>query len=305
MAEVNPNRPHVFSRLELPTWILLLTNYFSWGLITWNHAAIPWWVMLFVGGFTVCLHGSLQHEFLHGHPTRHPVLNKILVWPPIGLWMPYPIYRDSHIAHHRCERLTDPFDDSESFYVAAVVWQRLPKTARLILKINNTLSGRLVIGPVIAVSRFWVSQAQRLLAGDNHYARVWAWHLAGCAMVLFWVMAICEFPFWQYALLVAWPGLSLTLLRSYTEHRPAENLHQRTIIIEGSWLTRLLFLNNNYHYVHHQNPGMAWYRLGYRYRKTREQVLGENGGFFYRSYFQLFRRFAFRPKDLPVYPVVA
>ncbi len=290
------------NRGEWPTWIVLTSNYIAWGLITWNHAVIPGWILIFVGGFVVCVHGSLQHELLHGHPTRSRFLNKSLVWLPLGLWMPFTIYRDSHIAHHQCERLTDPAEDPESFYVPAEDWERYSGARRLLLKFNNTLIGRLAIGPVIAVAAFWHRQLKMLIKGDRRYQSVWAWHLIGCGLVLYWVVGVCGMSFWQYVVFIAWPGLSFTLLRSYTEHRPSENLNQRTIIIEGSRLTRLLFLNNNFHHVHHKDPGLAWYELGSRYNQTREQVLEENGGFYYRSYFDLFRRYLVKPKDEPVYP---
>jgi len=110
-------------------------------------------------------------------------------------------------------------------------------------------------------------------------------------------------PLWQYVLLFAWPGLSLTLLRSFTEHRPVDALDQRTIIIEGSLLTRLLFLNNNYHQVHHFDPGLVWYRIADRYRQNRDRVIRENGGFYFSSYFDLCRNYLFRIKDSPVYPM--
>ena len=101
----NPNG--LIDRFELPAWLVLVGNYGLWLVLIWNHSIIPWWVMIFLGGYTVCVHGSLQHEFLHGHPPRYPWLNRLLVWAPLGLWMPYTIYRDSHVAHHLCERLTD------------------------------------------------------------------------------------------------------------------------------------------------------------------------------------------------------
>lgn len=303
MAGAVENALRCSYRGEWPTWIVLTTNYVAWGLITWNHGAVPWWIMLFAGGMVVCIHGSLQHELLHGHPTRSQFLNKSLVWLPLGLWMPYAVYRDSHIAHHRCERLTDPAEDPETFYVPAADWVRYSPARRVLLRFNNTLLGRMTIGPVIAVATFWARQVKMLIDGDRRYAAVWMWHLAGSGLVLYWAVGVCGMPAWQYVVFVAWPGLSLTLLRSFTEHRPSENPDQRTIIIEGSWLTRLLFLNNNYHHVHHGDPVRAWYRLGTRYDETKERVLEENGGFYYRSYFDLFRRFLVRPKDEPVYPI--
>jgi len=300
-------QPHdesgVVDRFELPTWLLLVANYSSWLLLTWYSAAIPWWAMLLLGGFIICLHGSLQHEFLHGHPTHRTWFNKALVWLPLGLWMPYTIYRDSHIAHHRCERLTDPVEDPESFYVPAARWKQLNRLSRVILTINNTLAGRLLIGPVVVVAQFWTAQARQLISGDRRYAGMWVRHLLGCAVVLYWVVGVGQMPLWQYVLLFAWPGLSLTLLRSFTEHRPVDALDQRTIIIEGSWLTRLLFLNNNYHQVHHSDPSLAWYRIAGRYRQNRDNITRENGGFYFRSYFALFRKYLFRTKDSPVYPI--
>lgn len=292
------------NRGEWPTWVVLAGNYFAWGLITWYHTAIPWWLMIFAGGFVICIHGSLQHELLHGHPTHSRLVNKALVWLPIGLWMPYTIYRDSHIAHHRCEVLTDPLQDPESFYISASEWSRYSSFIRLLLRFNNTLLGRLTVGPVIAATAFLFRQTGMLIKGDRRYALVWTWHLLGSAVVLYWVVAVCGMPFWTYVVLVAWPGLSFTLTRSFTEHRPSNNSGERTIIIEGSWLTRLLFLNNNYHYVHHMEPEMPWYKLGTRYDETSEEVLRDNGGFYYRGYFQLFRRFLMKTKDNPIYPAV-
>ena len=39
--------------------------------------------------FTVALHSSLQHEALHGHPTRHAPVNEALVFLPLGLFYPF------------------------------------------------------------------------------------------------------------------------------------------------------------------------------------------------------------------------
>jgi len=62
----------------------------------------------------ITLHSSLQHEVIHGHPTKWAVVNALLVWPAIGLFIPYARFRDSHLAHHQDARLTDPYDDPET-----------------------------------------------------------------------------------------------------------------------------------------------------------------------------------------------
>ncbi len=303
MAPTAVIRPKWWYHYEIPTWLVLLGCYAGWLFLTLYHASIPWWLLLLLGGYSVCLFGSLQHECLHGHPTRHAWMNKLLVWLPLALWMPYTIYRNSHIAHHQCQRLTDPREDPESFYIDPEEWQRLPGIARNVLTINNTLAGRLIIGPIVVIARFWSKQGQMILSDDRRYAGVWIGHFLGCALVLFWVITVCDLPLWQYIVFFVWPGLSLTLLRSFTEHRPAQNTDQRTIIIEGSRLTRLLFLNNNYHHVHHSEPELAWYRLATRYNHRRESVNRENGGFYFKGYFTLFRNYLLKPKDAPVYPI--
>ena len=48
----------------------------------------PWVVLAPLGAYLVALHGSLQHEALHGHPTRSAVVNELLVFLPVSLWFP-------------------------------------------------------------------------------------------------------------------------------------------------------------------------------------------------------------------------
>ncbi len=103
-------------RTEAPTWLLIFLVYGGWGGLTWFHDSIAWWLLAPAGAWLIALHGSLQHEALHLHPTRHAWLNTLLAGAPLGLWMPYPIYRDSHLAHHAAASLTDPLGDPESCY---------------------------------------------------------------------------------------------------------------------------------------------------------------------------------------------
>lgn len=65
---------------------------------------------------------------------------------------------------------------------------------------------------------------------------------------------------------------------------------------------RLLYLNNNYHAVHHAVPGLAWYRIPVFWRAHREQLLATNGQFHLQGYGSLFWRHLFRPIDSPEHP---
>jgi fatty acid desaturase len=288
---------------EAPTWLLAGAIYAGWAGLTWFYDSVPWWLAAPLGGWLVAWQSSFQHEAVHGHPSRHRRLNAALAWPPLGLWIPYAIYRDSHLAHHRSPALTDPVADPESFYVVRERWSAMRRPVRAILIANNTLAGRVIFGPWLTVGRFWTGEVRRLLAGDFRHARAWLLHLALCALVLVWVAAACGIPPLEYVLFFAWPGLSLTLLRSYTEHRPADAQDRRSVIVEAGPLTRLLFLNNNLHALHHARSDLPWHALPAAYRRGRDDILRGNGGFvFAGGYLEIARRFALVPKDPPVHP---
>lgn len=48
------------------------------------------------------------------------------------------------------------------------------------------------------------------------------------------------------------------MIRSYFEHRAADDCKHRIVINEAGSVMRLLFLNNNYHLVHHDLPHLPW-----------------------------------------------
>ncbi|VFT07858.1 fatty acid desaturase [Pseudomonas aeruginosa] len=55
-----------------------------------------------------CLHMSLQHELIHGHPARWPAFNALPGYLSLAAWYPCPLYRDGHLRHHLDDRLTYP-----------------------------------------------------------------------------------------------------------------------------------------------------------------------------------------------------
>ena len=290
-------------RREGPTWWLAIAIYAGWASLTWFYDSLPWWLVLPLGAWFVAWQNSFQHEAVHGHPSRHPRLNAVLAWPPLGLWMPYAIYRDSHLAHHRSPALTGPVADPESFYVTRERWAAITRPERAVLIANNTLAGRMILGPWLVVGRFWADEARRVLTGDFRHARAWLLHLALSALLLAWVTVACGIPVLDYVLLFAWPGLSLTLLRSYAEHRPAPGQDARSAIVEAGPLLGLLFLNNNLHALHHARPDLPWYALPQAWRRDREAILRRNGGYLFAGgYLEVARRFALVPRDLPVHP---
>ena len=294
--------PALWRRIEGPTWLVAVAAHAGWLALTWYHHALPWWLIAPLGGWFVAWHGSLQHEVLHGHPTRQPAVNTALALAPLMLWLPYPLYRSRHLRHHATLHLTDPLDDTESYYVDAARWQRLGPCRRFVLRVNNTLAGRLLLGPVLSVLGFWREEGARLARGEPGCARIWASHAVLTALLLAWVVGVCGIPLWAYVLFYVYPGTALILLRSYYEHRPAADQAQRTAIVEAGPLMTLLYLGNNLHALHHERPGMPWYDLPRVYRAQRQRLLAGNGGFLFPGYGKIAQRFLLREKDSPLHP---
>ena len=288
--------------IEWPTLALILGCYALWALGTTVLSAL--WLPL---GFVVTLlaitlHSSLQHEVLHGHPFASRPANEALMFLPLGVIYPYGRFRDLHLAHHRDENLTDPYDDPESNYMDPKVWVRLSPALRVILRANNTLLGRMLIGPAVSVLALLCGDLAAIRAGDRAIRRDWLLHLAGMVPVLVWLVTVAAIPFWLFVL-SCYGALSILKIRTFLEHRAHELARGRTVIVEGRGLLPFLFLYNNFHVVHHAKPNLAWYRLPALYEERKEDYHRRNDGYVYRSYAEVFRRYFLRTKDPVPHPL--
>lgn len=289
--------------VEWPTMVLIAAVDLSWLALTWFHDALPHWLWLALAGWVSAWWGSVQHEMVHGHPTRSRALNTALAAPPFWLWLPFERYRATHLAHHRDDRLTDPVDDPESRYWTPEGWRALGPVGRVLVDFQATLLGRVTVGPFWSIGCFAVAEARAVRAGDRERRRVWAWHALCVALVSVWAFAICRVPVWQYLVGLVYLGLALTLIRSFAEHRAATPVERRTAVVERGGLLGLLFLYNNLHAAHHRWPAVPWYRLPRLYRGNRAALLRANGGLVYDGYGDVFRRFLLKRHDQPVHPL--
>ena len=73
----------LWRRFEGPTWALAVVIYGGWGLLTWCYGLLPWWLVLPPGAWVIAWQMSLQHELIHGHPTRNRHINAALGFPPL------------------------------------------------------------------------------------------------------------------------------------------------------------------------------------------------------------------------------
>ena len=291
-------------RIEWPTIALSAIIYSMWFALTLFWAHLPFWALTIAGAWTTAWHMSLQHEIIHGHPTRKRWINNLIGQWPLAIWLPFENYRHSHLAHHNDERLTDPLDDPESFYWRQDQWDDIGRFGRAMVRLQASLIGRLIIGPLWASARLWKMEVAAIAAGKPRKLRDTARHILEVSVVLIWVLGVCRMPLLTYLLCFAYAGTSLAMVRSFAEHRAESIVERRTAIVEKSWIFGPLFLFNNLHVAHHMRHTMPWYALPRWYRINREALIERNGGLVYDTYRDIFRRYLFRPHDQALHPHV-
>jgi fatty acid desaturase len=289
--------------LEVPTLLLVAAIYGGWLTVTLSYGRWPLAVLIPMAILVVTLHSSMQHEIVHGHPTRWHAFNRLLGMVPLSLWLPFERYRQLHRAHHIDARLTDPLDDPESFYWRPEDWERLGGLSRLLLRAQQTLAGRILIGCVWRIGAFLHEEWGALARGQDKLRGVWVEHLLWCVPVIVWLKFVCGMPLWLYFIAIIVPANAIQLIRSFAEHRARPDATQRIAIVENSWILGPLFLFNNLHSLHHEAPLIPWYEYPQRYRTIRERLIAANGGLVYSTYFDVARRYLFRAHDVLEHPM--
>ncbi|MEM8774629.1 MAG: fatty acid desaturase [Pseudomonadota bacterium] len=297
MAEAATNRREI----EWPTLLLLAVCYGLWAVGTTWLAQLWLPLSMIIVTLMIAMHSSLSHEVLHGHPFRNAQLNEALVFPCLGLFIPFRRFRDLHLAHHVDSILTDPYDDPETNYLDPKIWQNLSKPLKWVLYVNNTLAGRLLFGPAVSMWFFLKADIEAMRRGDKEVKNAWMVHIPATAPVLVWLY-FSAMPLWAY-LIAAYCGFSILKIRTFLEHRAHERADGRTVVIEDRGPLALIFLNNNLHAVHHKHPKAAWYRLPKIWSDNRDRFLQRNDGYYYSSYREIFARHFWRTKDPVVHPL--
>lgn len=289
--------------IEWPTLILLVVTYGTWVFATllWGYSAT---LAMILTGVAIAQFSSLQHETLHGHPFRNATLNEALVFPALALFIPYRRFRDTHLQHHYDPALTDPYDDPESNYWNPRIWDTACRALKAILQANNTLLGRMLLGPFVGMAVFVTKDVCALWRGDRDVGLAWVLNSIGLVPVLLWLHFV-GMPVMAY-LGAVYVGLALLKIRTYLEHRAHDVFRARTVIVEDRGPLSLLFMNNNFHVVHHMHPLVPWYKIPAMYRAKKEHYQRRNEGYVYSSYAEVFRRYLTRAKDPvphPIWPV--
>lgn len=288
--------------VEWPTLFLVLACYLVWILATTVVSTIWLPAGVILVALCIALHSSLQHEVIHGHPFANIGASEALIFPAIGLYIPYMRFKDTHMSHHQDANLTDPYDDPETNYLDPTVWETLPRALQFLLAFNNTLLGRLVVGPLVGQINFMSEDFKAIRNGDRRVLLGWALHIPAIIIPLIWLTYFTNMPIWAY-LISAYLGLSILKIRTFLEHQASQHSADRTVIVEDRGFLAFLFLNNNLHVVHHMNPRVPWYNLPDLYRDNRECYQERNSGYSYTSYREIFQRYFFKAKDGVPHPL--
>ncbi|CAE6836668.1 fatty acid desaturase [Paraburkholderia haematera] len=289
-------------RTQWPTWLLIVTIYGGWFSVATHARTLGLPLTTALLALLGTWYMSLQHELLHGHPTRSPRFNALLGFAPLAVWFPYDVYRDSHLQHHDDPHLTRPERDPESYFVSQRVWQRAGFAIRALLIFRNTFVGRLLVGPAFSIAATGADALGKIKRGDWHDLPIWLAHLAALAVLTLWLQRVCGIPAWVFIVGAGYGSLSLGSIRSFQEHRAAQAYAHRTVINEAAWFWRMLFLNNNFHAVHHDLPHVPWFALKRVYEARREAYLERNGAFLVSGYTEWLTHYALTPIGHSVHP---
>ena len=281
---------------------MIILCYGVWGLILFGPFTMPVWLTVLLLIPVITFHSSLQHECIHGHPFVDQRLNDLIVYLPIGLFIPYPRFKEVHLTHHQRARITDPTEDPESWYVTREDWAKFNRLRKVIWTANNTLVGRMLIGPAIGISSLVRSDFQKARSGDRRVLSDWTTHFTLTSLLLISIGFFTGISIFSY-LIAAYFGMSLLMIRTFLEHQAHPDRRARSVLINDKGPLRVLFLNNNLHAVHHAYPSVAWYRLPGLFRLHQDRFVEMNKGYFFRSYIDVMRAHAFRRKEPVAFPL--
>ena len=113
------------------------------------------------------------------------------------------------------------------------VWSRISPLLQRVLRFNNTLFGRILIGPAISTFAGIKGDLGLIRAGERSVARAWGLHLIGVALVVIWLLTVGSMPIWAYGI-AAYFGYGILKIRTFLEHRAHDAFRARTCLLYTS-----------------------------------------------------------------------
>ena len=244
-------------------------------------------------------HLSMQHELLHGHPFKNQFINDAIGGIPVTLWIPYLAFKKDHHEHHASD-LTNPELDNESYYVSQEQWDKAGPIRRAAWTANRTILFRMFVWTIVSTISYVTLVLKRAARGEKGDRMAVTLHVVGVVAVVY-LVSLSSMPVWVFALGTLYGGRILNAIRPFPEHKYQSGVETRTAMIMAGPFMSLLMLNNNLHIAHHEDPKVAWYRVGALARRVNAVERAREAGVLYEGgYAEVFRKFSFKPMGAPV-----
>ena len=229
----------------------------------------PWQLGLLCAGFAVLMVGvySVIHEAEHGVLFSDPRVNTAAgVLTAAFFPGPFHLLRQGHIGHHLRNRSDDEaFDlwfEGESPVWKWVQWVGiLTGPFYLMVVLGNVV----VLGLPFLLKRRWFAfdrpSAAFMDALNPRYARIVQIEAAGVIALhvgVVWVMGV---PVLRYLALYAAFGFLWSALQYLHHYGTERHVTRGARDVQAGWVIDRLWLNHNWHRVHHEHPTVSWVHL--------------------------------------------
>ena len=132
---------------------------------------------------------------------------------------------------------------------------------------------------------------------------IWIEHLLWCVPVIVWVNVVCRMPLWIYVLAMVIPANGILLIRSFAEHRARPRCarahrDRRGLVDPGTPVPVQQPAR-----AAPREPAIPWYRIQRPLpAHPRAPASPRTAGSSTCTYFEVARRFLFRPHDVLLHP---
>ena len=284
---------------EWRTLVVIVAVYGLTVLTVVRYDVLTAWLAVPLLAVLGAWHLSMQHELLHGHPFKNQFINDAIGGIPVTLWIPYLAFKKDHHEHHASD-LTNPELDNESYYVSQEQWDKAGPIRRAAWMANRTILFRMFVWTIVSTISYVTLVLKRAARGEKGDRLAVTLHVVGMAAVTY-LVSLSSMPVWVFALGTLYGGRILNAIRPFPEHKYQSGVETRTAMIMAGPFMSLLMLNNNLHIAHHEDPKVAWYRVGALAHRVNAVERAREAGVLYEGgYAEVFRKFSFRPVDSPV-----
>lgn len=256
------------TRLNLTIIVVQLICLFA--VFYFTSLATAWWHLAILAGIFAILGNSIYsiiHEAEHGILHPNPAINEWLgVFMALFFPAPYHLIRQGHIGHHRRNRSDDEafdlyFDGDRPVLKWLALYGIITGFYWMIVVLSNVV---VVLFPFALNPKFWKFDRPSAAFMDSlnpaYGGKLWFEGLAaiGLHVTIVWLMGI---PMLNYAIVYFGFGLSWSAMQ-YVHHYGTER-H----VVHGArnlWLfgpIDLVWLNHNWHAIHHGHPTIPWIYL--------------------------------------------